>query len=424
MKSKLLSYYLIGMLLCAFFLLTLSCRDSANTAARAKTAADAKAKQVWTCSMHPEVIRDGPGSCPICGMDLIKKQDKADVVKGIALDDLLQPTDQFIVSSIPLVSIQSGQLTKPLQVLGSVSYDTRHIYSISARVSGRIEKLYVHYRYQHIRKGERIMDIYSPELSTAQQELLFFRKNDPENVGLFNAAKQKLLLLGMTEQQITSVINSRSISSTVAIYSNYEGHLHEAGNNMPLANLVGEKTDLSSSTQELPVKQGMYVQQGQNIFQIFNTDNIWVLLNIFPEYQGSVKIGNPVRIFPETNPALRINGKIDFIEPVYRQGSKTTTARVYLKNSISMIPVGSQVHAEISIAKKSADWLPKDAVLTLGVDKIVFRKTNGGFQAHKVETGLSDKDRIEIVSGLNATDSVAANGQFLADSESFIAIKK
>src|SRR3977135_186592 len=111
--------------------------------------------------MHPEVIRDGPGSCPICGMDLIKKEEHAVALKGIQIEDLLTPTNQLVQSSIPVVSTQNERNNIPVDVMGTVTYDARRIRSISARVSGRIEKLYVHYRYQHIEKSERIMDIYS-----------------------------------------------------------------------------------------------------------------------------------------------------------------------------------------------------------------------------------------------------------------------
>ena len=393
-------------------------------AGKQKAGEQVKPKEVWTCSMHPEVIRDGPGSCPICGMDLIKKEEHAMVLKDIELGDLLQPSGQFVVSSIPVVSLQNEKKSIPVQALGTVTYDTRNIDMISARVSGRIEKLFVHFRYQHIHKGDPIMEIYSPELATDQQELLFLVKNDPENEGLIRAAKQKLLLLGMSENQLNKVISSNKPFATITEYSNYNGHIHEAGNSMPVVTGTAEKKDASSNMEELPVKEGMYVQQGQNIFQLFNTDDVWVLLNIFPESESMVKVGNPVKIIPETNPSMILNGKIDFIEPVYRPDSKTLTARVYLKNSMGMIPIGTQVHAWISTTAEWSNWLPKDAVLSLGVDKVVFLKTNGGFQAHKVETGLSYGDQIQIVSGLNKTDSVAADGQYLADSESFIRVKK
>jgi Cu(I)/Ag(I) efflux system membrane fusion protein len=386
------------------------------------TTQQAHQKEVWTCSMHPEVIRDKPGACPICGMDLIKKEENAVALTGIKLDELLQPTDRFVVSAIPVTALNKEEVQVEVEALGTVTYDTRLINTIAARVSGRIEKLYVRYRYQHVHKGAHIMDIYSPEIVTAEQELLFLVKNDPDNDPLLHAAKQKLLLLGMSESQLQEVIRSQKPSFTIGVYSSYSGHLHEAGNTMPgMDNPVG-KMDVSKVTEELPVKEGMYVEKGQTIFQLYDINKSWVLLNIFPEEQSIVKVGNAVRITPETAPDKNFRAKIDFIEPFYRKENKTLTARVYFDNSTLQIPIGSQVRAIIFSNKTAADWLPEEAVISLGFDKVVFIKTEGGFKAHKVETGLKYKNRVRILSGLAATDSVAANAQYLTDSESFIKV--
>ncbi|HKC35016.1 MAG TPA: efflux RND transporter periplasmic adaptor subunit [Chitinophagaceae bacterium] len=371
--------------------------------------------------MHPEIIRDKPGACPICGMELIKKEENATAINDIQLNDLLQPTDHYVVSSIPVTTLKRSAELIEVHVFGTVSYDTRLVNTISARVSGRIEKLYVKYRYQHVMKGERIMDIYSPDLLTTQQEILFLAKNDPANSSLINAAKQKLLLLGVSEGQINQIIRSQKPSLTIAVYSNYNGHIHEAGS-MPGTNTQGQKMDISGTTEELPIKEGMYLQKGQTVFQLFNTDKSWVLLNVFPEHQGLIKIDDPVRVVPETAPAKNFQAKIDFLEPFYRKENKTLTARVYFDNSTLEIPIGSQVKATVFVNGKEANWLPKDAVLSLGVNKVAFIKTMGGFKAQKVETGLSYKNQIQILSGLNKKDSVAANAQFLTDSESFIKI--
>ena len=373
--------------------------------------------------MHPEIIRDKPGACPICGMDLIKKEENSTAIHDIQLNDLLQPTDRFVVSSIPVTTIKSSTEPIEIEALGTVTYDTRLVNTISARISGRIEKLYVKYRYQHVMKGERIMDIYSPELLTAEQELLFLIKNDATNSSLINAAKQKLLLLGVSEGQLQEIIKSQKQSLSVAVYSNYSGHIHEAGNTMPGMSTEVQKMDVSRVTEELPVKEGMYLQKGQTIFQIYNVDRSWVLLNIFPEYEGLIKAGNAVRVIPETMPASNFRAKIDFVEPFYRKENKTLTARVYFNNSQLQVPIGSQVRATIFTNTKQANWLPRDAVLSLGIDKVVFIKTSGGFKAHKIETGLSYKNEVQVLSGLTSTDSVAANAQFLTDSESFIKIK-
>jgi Cu(I)/Ag(I) efflux system membrane fusion protein len=191
---------------------------------------------------------------------------------------------------------------------------------------------------------------------------------------------------------------------------------------MPGMNNPAAKMDISGIVEELPVKEGMYVQKGQTIFQLFNTDKSWVLLNIVPEQQGMIKAGNAVRIVPETAPEKNFRAKIDFIEPFYRKENKTLTARIYFDNSKMQIPIGSQVRAAIFSNKIAANWLPKDAVLSLGLDKVVFIKTAGGFKAHKVETGMIYENMLQILSGLNETDSVAANAQFLTDSESFIKV--
>jgi Cu(I)/Ag(I) efflux system membrane fusion protein len=310
-----------------------------------------------------------------------------------------------------------------VNALGAIAYDTRLVNTISARVSGRIEKLYVRYRFQHIMKGEKIMDVYSPDLLTAQQELLFLIKSDPDNSSLISAAKQKLLLLGMNENQLQQVIKTGKAVLAITVYSNYSGHIHEAGT-MPGSNTSGQKMDISRTTEELPVKEGMYVEKGQTIFQIFNVDKSWALLTIFPEYTGLIKVGNAVSIIPETSPAKDFRAKIDFIEPFYRKENKTLLARVYFDNSKLEIPVGSQVRATVFTNTTEAAWLPKDAVLSLGIDKVAFIKTAGGFKAHKVETGLINNNQVQILSGLSETDSVATNAQFLTDSESFIKANK
>lgn len=393
-----------------------SCKENASI--------HASANEQWTCSMHPEIIRDKPGSCPICGMDLIRKVDNAVEINDIKLDDLLQPTDRFVVSTVPVTTIQQKEEQIEVDALGTIAYDTRLVNTISARVSGRIEKLYVKYRYQHVMKGQKIMDIYSPDLIASQQELLFVIKNDPSNTSLINAAKQKLLLLGMNEGQLQQIIGTGKPSLTVSVYSNYTGHIHEAGNTMPGENADNQRVDIARITEDLSIKEGMYVEKGQNIFQLYDVSRSWVLLNIFPEYLSLVKKGDAVRVIPETSPAKDFRGQVDFIEPLYRKENKTLTARVYFNNTQLQIPVGSQVKATIFVSNKKANWLPKDAVLSLGIDKVVFIKQSGGFKAHKVETGLANKDVIQIVSGLNSTDSVAVNAQFLTDSESFIKANK
>ncbi len=377
----------------------------------------------YTCPMHPQIIRDKPGKCPICGMALVKKETGGKKADDIELEALLKPTNEFVISSIPVTTMQKREEQIEIDALGNIAYDTRQAGSISSRVAGRVEKLYVRYRYQKINKGQHILDIYSPELMTAQQNLLFLLKNDPANTSFIQAAKEKLLLLGMSNQQLQQVILSGKPSLTIAVYSNYSGHIHEAAKGLGMNTVPGAMKDISLITEELSLKEGMYLQKGQSIFTVYNPDRAWAILNIYAENQGLVKTGNAVRIIPETSADKDFRASIDFIEPFYRKDSKTLTARVYFNNSVLKIPIGSQVRATIFGNAKDAYWLPKEAVMSLGLDKVVFQKTGDGFKALTIKTGITHKNHIQILSGINETDSVALNAQYLMDSESFIKVK-
>jgi len=381
------------------------------------------ALQTYTCPMHPEIIRDKPGNCPICGMTLVKKETEGKKSAEIGLEALLKPTNEFVISSIPVTVIQRREEQIEIEALGNIAYDTRQSGSISSRISGRIEKLYVRYRYQKISNGQKIFDIYSPELMTAQQNLLFLLKNDAANTVFIEAAKEKLLLLGMSEQQLEQVIRSGEPLLAISVYSNYNGHIHESANGENMNRQPGAMKDVSLITEELSLKEGMYIQKGQSVFTVYDPSQVWAVLNIFGESQGLVKTGNSVKIIPETAPDKNFSASINFIEPFYRKESKTLTARVYFNNSEMKIPVGSQVKATIFGNTKEAYWLPKDAVVSLGLDKVIFEKVANGFKAHKISTGIIHKDHIQVLSGITGKDSVAANAQYLMDSESFIKVK-
>jgi len=320
----------------SLLMVTLSCRNRDTNGHKdhnSEVAAD-----VYTCPMHPDIIRNKPGTCPVCGMTLVKKL-PAGPVSDIDLEALIRPTNEFVISTIPVTTIQKREEQIEIEVLGNITYDTRQAGSISSRIAGRIEKLYVRYRYQKITKGQHILDIYSPELVTAQQNLLFLLKNDPSNTSFIATAKEKLLLLGMSESQLQQVIRSGKMAMFIAVYSNYNGHIHEAANGPSMNQVPGAMKDISRLTEELTLKEGMYVQKGQSVFTVFNPDRAWVILNIYGENQGMVKKGNAVRIVPETAPDKNFRGIIDVIEPYYGEKGKTLTARVYFDNSQYKIPI-------------------------------------------------------------------------------------
>jgi Cu(I)/Ag(I) efflux system membrane fusion protein len=336
------------------------------------------------------------------------------------------PRDGLVLSSAPSTRMRRETVRPDLKVLGTVGYDMRRISTISARVSGRIEKLYVRYRYQHVEQGQRIMDLYSPELATGEQELLFLEKNDPGNGAMIDAARQRLLLLGVSAGQLTEVERTGRSSATLGVYSKYTGHIHEAGNTMPVPEVGTGIAAVGSSgmTEELPVKEGMYVEKGQTVFQVFNMDQSWALLKLYPGDAALVRRGDAVRVVPETAPEKGFTGRVDEVLPFYGLDAKALTVRVYFDNNRRNIPIGSQVEATIRTAPVTGNWLPRTAVLSLGTDRVVFLRVDGGFRAQKVMTGAKYGDQVQVLSGLESADSVAVNAQFLVDSEDFITVKK
>ncbi|HJS54124.1 MAG TPA: efflux RND transporter periplasmic adaptor subunit [Chitinophagaceae bacterium] len=382
-------------------------------------------KDEYTCPMDPEILKDKPGNCPICGMELVKKKKGGKAIGEISLNTLLKPTDEFVISSLPLVGPKQGEEPVEIEVWGYTAYNTSSIATIATRTSGRIEKLYVKYRYQKITRGEKVMDIYSPELVTAQQNLLMLLENDKENTSMIESAKQRLRLLGFSEQQLQQVIRSRTPLLSVGVYSNYSGHIHETGGiaSMPQASEDDAMNVTTQTTQELNLKEGMYVQKGQAVFSVYDPNRLWILLNIYLQDQAFVNAGDKVRVIPEARPDKDFRATINYIEPFFRKGSKTIAARINYDNNVLKLPIGSQVRATIFSGVHKGLWLPKEAILTLGLDKVVFLKTDEGFKVHRIETGHVHRTMLQVKSGLNEKDSVAVNAQYLMDSESFVKIK-
>lgn len=396
---------------CCLLLVVISCKQHKQ---------DAKiiaSKDLYTCSMHPQISENHPGNCPICGMKLIKKNAKPVAINNVELETLLKPTNEYVVASLLVTTPEKSDISIPVKAYGIIEADTRAAGIISTNVSGRIEKLYLRYRYQKVEAGQKVMEIYSPDLLTAQENLLFILKNDSHNTSFINAARQKLLLLGMRETDLNKVISLGKPLYNVGIYSKYSGHVHDAGMKHDINE--NETNYTAPLTQELSLKEGMYVNKGQTLFMIMNHHKAWAALQIFPNDQSFVKKGNPVEIIPETDTNVVIKGQINFIEPFFRDNNKTLTARVYFDN-MNMLTIGSHVTANIYTGSKGGLWVPQTAVLSLGMNEAVFIKNGDGFMAHKIITGIRTGNKVQILSGLNATDTIAVNAQYLVDSESFI----
>jgi len=174
---------------------------------------------------------------------------------------LIKPSNEFVSSKIPVTTILKASANISVEAFGNITYDARYLHSIAARISGRIDKLYVHYRFQKISKGQKIMEIYSPEILTAEENLLFLLKNDAQNSSLIDAAKEKLLLLGMSEQDLKQCIKTGNAFSRIPVYSDYNGHIHDAASKGSMNPISNGMKDLALLTEELNLKEGMYLQK-------------------------------------------------------------------------------------------------------------------------------------------------------------------
>jgi Cu(I)/Ag(I) efflux system membrane fusion protein len=379
-------------------------------------ASDAK----YTCPMHPQIMEDHPGSCPICGMTLVKKSGQASEGAGISLSTVLQPVNSSVISNIATINPEQKETATQIQADGYLDFDSRTFNNIASRFSGRIEKLYVKYAFEEIHSGQRIFDIYSPDMVTGQQDLLYLVKNSPQEAGLIEAAKQELLLLGMTVGQINQVIKTQKAFYSLPVYSPYEGHVHDIAHSQ-MSGSTGPQlpTDYTNNL-PLSLKEGMYVEKGQNLFNIVNPHKLWAVLKITASDMSGLKLNQPVAITMPDIPGKTINGKVDFIEPTLRDGDKTTSIRVYIDNMDHILKVNSQVRAIIQTGTNEGLWIPKAALLDLGHTKIVWLKAGASFKAHQVNAGAISGNEVQITKGLSVTDSLASNAAYLTDSEGLI----
>jgi len=382
----------------------------------------AKSESKYTCPMHPQIEEDHPGNCPICGMTLVKKSGQVTEKTAISLHTVLQPVEHAVIASVNAIQPEQKEVATTTTANGYLDYDTRTFNSVAARISGRIEKVYVKYAFQQISLGERLFDIYSPDLVTAQQDLIYLHANSPQEIGLISAAKQKLQLLGLTESQIAQVLRTAKPYYSLPVYSPYAGHVH----NMPHSQMSGITYAAEGFSTSLPlaIKEGMYVEKGQTLFNVVDPHHLWAILKIDRSAAARIKLNQEVTISLPDQPEKTLSGKVNFIEPVYQEGDKNTSIRVYLHNPDHQLKVNSLVEATIQTGKTTALWIPRAALLDLGHTKMVWLKKGDLYTAHQVSSGVINGDQVQIISGLSATDQLASDAQYLADSESFIQTKE
>ncbi|GAB3638295.1 hypothetical protein GCM10027422_38850 [Hymenobacter arcticus] len=444
--------------LAAAALLLAGCHGQAHGPANASATppAAASAAAQYTCPMHPQIVREAPGSCPICGMDLVPKATGAGGAPAEAdLSSVGQAPNAAVLSAVATVRpAATGAAADTLTLPGVVEYDPRRSRAVAARFGGRIERLLVRYNYQPVRRGQLLLELYSPELITAEQELVFLLENDAENTPLLTGARQKLRLLGLTDGQLRGLARTRRPSYRVAIFSPYDGYVVEtAVANAPLP-ATPETTETSPSAAggmggsamggggaatapaaaptptsapsptQLALTEGAYVTTGQNLFQVINTDQVWGIFQPTPPELAQLHPGQALRVVAEGTALPPITARLDLVEPEFRAGASVAAVRVYLPNAKGFLRRGQRLTgrlvAGVVPAAAGAFWLPRAAVVDLGTRQVAFVRRGRTFVPVAVQVGERTASQVQVLRGLAGTEDVATNGQYLIDSEGFV----
>jgi membrane fusion protein, copper/silver efflux system len=403
-------------------------------------------EQIWTCSMHPQVRMSQPGLCPICSMPLVPANPAAR--KATATEPMLELSDHALaMASVETVPVERRTMSHDIRAVGKVQYNETALANITSRVEGYVENLFVDYTGIEVKSGDHLVEIYSPDLLVAQQELLVALEGQ-QNASLIESATRKLLLLGLTQAQVDNLVRNKKVSDRITIFS-------------PIHGTVVEK---------LVVRKAM-VRPGDMLYRLANLDSVWVYLDIYESELPWVRYGQMTEIRSEALPGQSFSGRVWFISPVLDEDTRTVAVLLNINNTERKLKPGMYVSAVIR-AELLADgtsaptgvegqWscpmhplvvlphsgncpvcnmnlvqipgtparetlagehsvlaVPVSAVLDSGVRTLVYvERDKGRFAPVEVTLGPRAGDMYPVLSGLSEGDRVAVRGNFLLDSQ-------
>jgi Cu(I)/Ag(I) efflux system membrane fusion protein len=386
-------------------------------------AKSASGGQIYHCPMHPSVVQDHPGACPICSMTLVLRPEgkvtpSASMkpppasVPGLAEVDLTPERIQLI--GMKTAKVTREKLGGELRASGVVEPNERGLAQVTTRFSGWLQKLMVSATGERVRRGQVLATIYSPDVLRAQQELLVARgwtaggaagakaaqEHDDFTAGLDANARRRLELLGISAQEIDEVLRTGKVTEAIAIRSPVEGYV------------VGKNA-----------VAGVAVQPGTVLFEVADLSEVWVTADIYEQDISRVTVGQRARIELASFPGEAHTGKVKFILPVLDAGNRTLKLRLEFKNRSDRngprLKPGMYGTVYLDLPATTGLLVPSEAVVDTGEHHYLFVSKDGGhFEPRTVKIGARVKDRVEIVSGVAEGETVVTTGNFLIDSES------
>lgn len=351
---------------------------------------------IWTCSMHPQIRQNGPGQCPICGMDLIPLDESS---SEAGPDEVTMTQSAIELANIQTQKVKREIPSKIIYLNGRVKPDETRIFSQTAHIPGRIEKLYVNFTGEKVVKGQKLAAVYSPELITAQKEL-FEIKNSPEpNPFLLEAARNKLKLWKFSDEQIAELEKNGELQTELDILADHSGFVYMRH-----------------------VALGDHVKEGQSLLKIVNLSTVWFMFEAYESDLPWIHTGDEIEIQVQAMPGVPVTGKINYIDPFINPTTRTANVRVELDNpgtkyKLDMFATGI-INSVLPI-KEPAILIPKSSVLWTGKRSIVYIKVpdreSPSFILREIELGEDAGEYYVVKSGLEEGDEIVVNGVFKID---------
>ena len=355
--------------------------------------------------MHPWYTSDKPGKAPDCGMDLVPVYEGESDSKGIKIDPV---TVQNI--GVKIATVERRKLSKVIRAVGKVDFDETKVYSVNTKIMGWVEGLSVDYTGKDVRKGDPLMELYSPELVSTQEEYLqairYRKQLQQSNIeearrgadGLIESAKRRLLYWDISESEIQELEKRGSPRKTMTIYS-------------PVDGVVMEKM----------VFKGQSVMAGMELYKIADLSTLWVLADIYQYELPWVKVGQQADVELSYLPGKMFRGTITYVYPTLNMETKTAKVRVVVRNTANL-DLKPEMFATVKIASPvvvDAVAIPDQAIIRSGERNIAVIALGGGyFDPREIRLGVMADGYVQVLDGIREGEKIVISSQFLIDSES------
>ncbi len=354
--------------------------------------------EMWTCSMHPQIMQPEPGDCPICGMDLIPAETGTE---GLAVNEIKMTENAMALANIQTTIVGNGTSQEEdgmISLSGKIATNEENNTVQSSYFDGRIERLNVNFEGQEINRGQLLATIYAPSLVAAQQELITTASLKESQPALYNAVRNKLKNWKLSESQINSIEQSGKVRENFPIYATVSG-----------------------TVSVVMAAEGDYVKQGQPIVKLSNLNSVWAEFDAYENQISNLKKGQNIKIVTNAYPNKEFEGTVSFIDPILNNATRTVTVRATLQNTDDLFKPGMFVTGKIKGATATTGTqlsVPASAVLWTGERSLVYLKTNPNepvFEMREVTLGNRSGDNYQVTSGLTHGDEIVTNGTFTVD---------